>query len=125
MTNDSERLFEDLTPPPGGLRSLRARLDYERTRRQRYRVATAMGVTLIALFVGVFLVKPIPLQHAAQPPVNLISESVTDPGVISLGLAPLPSEPIIIQPSERHRVAVQRVPTDNDAVVFYLMGTAR
>lgn len=123
MKHDTERFFEDLTPPPGGLNALRVRIERERTRRLRFRVATATAVTLIALFVGVFVMRPVSLPYGSESPVDLISGAASDPGVISLGLAPLPSEPITVPSSERHRMAAQRVSTADPTVVFYLIGT--
>lgn len=126
MTDQTRRLFEELEPPPGGLASLRARIETDHRRQRRLRVVMATAVTIVGLVVGVFYLQPpTPTATMGAPTIDLIAGAQNDPGLIALGLAPLPSETVTVRSPDGRRAATQHVPTTNDDVVFYLFGTVR
>jgi len=95
-------VFVDLDPPPGGLISLRERLD----RRRRWRMP---ALTLAAAAVVLLLALP-----PRQAPPDL--SPLLDP----------PTAPVSVLPSAADQLAVREVPTDSPDLVHYrLDGTAR
>ena len=92
---DDRGLFEVLQPPTGGLTRLRSRI--RRTERRRVRTWRLAGAT--AGLAG------------------------SDLLAIRLGLSDAPTEPVSIPPDRRHEFAVRRVPTTDERVVFYLVGS--
>ena len=116
---DDNGLFEVLEPPPGGLTRLRSRI--RRAERQRVRTwqlasATAgvAGIVVAVLLIPTFI-------GSQTRPLDLGSDLMA----IRFGLADPPTEPVTIVPEHRHQYAVQRIPTTDDRVVFYLVGSRR
>jgi hypothetical protein len=116
---DQERLFEPLDPPPGGLTRLRAGLRAERRRRIRNRsLAGALATAAATALLVVFLV---PGGGAAAPLPGLESDLLA----VKLGLAEAPAEVVSIRPDLRREYAVRQVPTSDERVVFYMVGSRR
>lgn len=116
---DQERLFELLDPPPGGLARLRAGLRADRGRRVRNRslaaaVATAAAAALLAVFLA-------PDEGAPSRLPGLESDLLA----VKLGLAEPPAEVVSIRPDQRREYAVRRIPTSDERVVFYVVGSRR
>ena len=72
------RLFEDLTPPPGGLQRLRERLEREELRTRRWwawaMVPAAVAAMVIALSVS-----------QATPPSALFDHAASQPALLRYG----------------------------------------
>jgi hypothetical protein len=114
---DPEGLFEVLEPPPGGLASLRERIRQRARRRSRARRAAA-GVAAVAVLAFAALLLHGPPREESLPPG--FGSSLW---AIGLGLADPPSDPVSVPPDARDHQAVLRVPTTDDRVVFYLVGS--
>ena len=115
---DPNLLFEMLEPPAGGLTRLRARIRRDQVRRVRaFRFAiTAAGIAVmvtVALVAGLF--------PGAAP--VLLPGLESDLLAIQAGLVEPPAEPVSIPPALRRDFAVRRIPTSNDKVIFYLVGS--
>jgi hypothetical protein len=109
--------FEPLEPPRGGLAGLRTRIeldDRRRTRRRR-RWAMATAASIPAAFLVLMLV--FGLQPQAPMPEGIRWAR------IAAGLDAGPVEPLTITRERNHLIAAQRIPTDSDDVVFYLVGS--
>jgi hypothetical protein len=76
--------------------------------------ATA-GLAVVVL--SVFLALPFERNGAVS------LDSGSDLLAIRLGLAEAPAEPVSVPPGHRHEFAVRRVPTSDERVVFYLVGS--
>jgi hypothetical protein len=115
--SDSRPLFETLDPPPGGLTRLRTRIRKERRRRVRNRslVTAAAAVVLVGL-VALFFV---PTGGDARSLPGMESDLLA----IRLGMVDPPTETVSIRPDLRHDYAVLEVPTEDDRVVFYMVGS--
>jgi hypothetical protein len=112
MPDEPETFFETLEPPPGGVAELRHRLRHE-PRRRRRRVA-ALGLAVAAAVAGLLLAVH---GRVARFPGPLVANF--DPALVSLGLQDAPSEPAVIPPDMKDRMALQRVPLQSDRVIFY------
>ena len=112
--------FQRLDPPPGGLAGLRVRLARERFRERRYRlVGGAVGLcTTAAVAIWIAL----PLAPAIAPGPNLF-DAIEHPALVHLGLEASPIEPVTALGGDR--IALRRMPTGRDDVVFYLVGSPR
>ncbi len=99
--------------PPGGLADLRGRL----VRRQRRRRAAGALATVGAAAVLLALV----FLPGGERPANhaMTGELVA----VRLGLAEPPVDIVSVPAHRRGDTAVRRVPTGDDRVVFYLVGT--
>jgi hypothetical protein len=117
MKAGDTNLFEELTPPAGGLGQLRARLDQEPARQRRRRSAAAAGLAITAagIILAVLLIPP------GQPDLHtdLTTILAANPAAVRLGLANAPAEPVSIAPDQRHRMAVQRVEVADQKVLYY------
>ena len=111
------RLFDQLTPPPGGLADLRRRIDRRAARRRRgFRLATACaGVAVVAL-LALWLALPL----RSRGPAPWLDRD--DLYAVRLGLVAPPSEPVTVPAADKDRVAVQRVATRDPRIVFYRVG---
>jgi hypothetical protein len=114
---DERRLFEVLPPPPGGLARLRSRIHREERRRTRtWRLAGATtGLAVVALAILLALTFDARRARRLDPGSDLLT--------IRLGHAAAPAEPVSIPPEYRHEFAVRRIPTTDERVVFYLVGS--
>ena len=131
-----ERLFERLTPPPGGLRSLRHRLAEEEHGRRllagagsslrlRGGLGVGLGVSLSAACLALALVlgpgrlwgprRSTPATRVAA----MGGAGQLPPGLVALGLAPAPAEPVVVAARERGRAAVARASKVGAPVVVY------
>lgn len=115
---DPSRLFEDLDPPPGGLTRLRARLRTEHRRRIRNRALAVTAAAGTAIGLAAFLV----LSGGGDPAANLPGLT-SDLVAIRLGLAEAPTEVVSVRAELRREYAVRRLPTSDDRVVFYAVGS--
>jgi len=112
---DRPRWDEVLAPPAGGLADLRVRIARHERRRRAVRAGSAAAVVVAvaaALAVAVRPSRPTPFAGA---PVTF--------DAIALGLAEPPADPVVVPPDARRDLAVLRVPTRNDRVALYLVGT--
>jgi hypothetical protein len=114
---EREGLFELLDPPPGGLTRLRAGLRAERRRRTRNR--TLAGALATAAAAAILLVLLVPGGGARTPLPGLESDLLA----VRLGLAEAPEEVVSVRPDLRREYAVRQVPTSDERVVFYLVGS--
>jgi hypothetical protein len=117
-----EDLFVDLEPPSGGLQRLRRRLDaepVEAPRRRRWRISWVTAAAAAAVVVVWLAVAPAILGG----PTLMVAAEEALPGLVHLGLADPPSEPVTVPEEERSRVAIERVTTATDAVVYYRVVT--
>jgi len=115
-------LFERLEPRPGGLAALRRRLDGDEARRSRgLRVA---AVAAVAAAVAVLLVVWMWPTATWPPRARASTRLAAHPAAVGLGFAPAPAEPVTVMPGSRAEVAVSRVPTSDERVVFYWVATA-
>lgn len=114
--SEQDRLFELLDPPPGGLIRLRAGVGAERRRRFRNRSLAAGLATAAAALLALFLVP------GTAPPTPLPGLE-SDLLAVKLGLAEAPTEVVSIRPDLRREYAVRQVPTSDERVVFYMVGS--
>ena len=113
--HETDRLFPILDPPPGGLTRLRARIREDRRRRRRsWGLATA-GIA--ALVLAVLVLMPARTEIRGLPGLE------SDLLAIQLGIVDPPREPVSIRPDLRGEFAVRRIPTTDERVVFYLVGS--
>ena len=114
---DDTGIFQVLEPPAGGLAALRSRIRRDQRRRAwTLRLATATaGMAVIAVVV----VSGFWVSRDPGPTLDPGSDLMA----IRLGLSEPPSEPVTVPPAYRHDFAVQRVPTTDDRVVFYMVGS--
>lgn len=115
MSNN--RLLETLEPPPGGTARLRVRIKADQRRRARNGILliTAATVLLVTLAVSIF-------QPAGRE-IDMLPGLESDLLAIQLGLVDPPTETVSIRSDLRHQYAVRRVPTANEKVVLYLVGS--
>lgn len=119
MSNrDPNLMFEILEPPAGGLTRLRARIRQDQVRRVRNSRLTVAGagmavVAVVALAAGLF----------PGPAPVLLPGLESDLLAIQAGMVEPPAEPVSIPPALRRDFAVQRIPTSDDKVIFYLVGS--
>jgi hypothetical protein len=113
--HETDRLFPILDPPPGGLTRLRARIREDRRRRRRSWALATAGIAVLAFAILVL----VPLHTETRLPPWFESDLLA----IQLGIVDPPSEPVSIRPDLRHEFAVQRIPTTDERVVFYLVGS--
>lgn len=112
-----ERWFPELEPPPGGLRSLRARIaDDERRRTRRFRLYAAVAPSLAAACaVLVFLVLPREAPGAAPPLDSVVAAR--------LGLAPMPDGVEIVHNDETMLRGVPHATTGKVEIVWIGAGS--
>jgi hypothetical protein len=110
--NDGLEALRSLDPPPGGVEALRRRL----ARRARRRLVTRATLAGALVIVGGLAL------HTALAPQSRPAWSAPDLLAIDLGLVDPPSEPVTVTGNSRDRLAVLRVPTRDERVVFYLAG---
>ena len=129
-------VFEKLEPPPGGPARLRARMTAAARPRESsafrplaWIAAAAVAASLTALVVLAALERPV--THAASgpavvPPTTVVAAASgvplpgTHPALATLGLEPLPTEPVTAA-AGASSLALRRVPVADDRVVFYLV----
>jgi hypothetical protein len=128
MSVSKRDLFEQLEPPAGGRVHLRRRLEAERGRRVRRRIAvgaTAMSLaaaaTVITLWIGSSTTPRAPAPAADLSHLSEIGAS--HPALVSLGVDPTPAEPVVVRDTLSHQYAVRRVKVDRPDVVFYLVSS--
>ncbi len=114
---DPRPLFEVLEPPPGGLTRLRARIGRERRRRVR-RWSLAMAAAALALAA---LTAPLLPRGDAGPWAPGAPD--VDALALQVGLGEPPAETVSIRPDLRRRYAVREVPTTDERVVFFMVGS--
>jgi hypothetical protein len=111
------KLFEELTPPAGGLDQLRARLDQEPARQLRNRSLAAASIAIAtAAVILAILITP-----ADQPRLYTDASTIlaASPAAVRLGLTQAPTEPVSIAPQQRNHMAVQRVEVADKKVLYY------
>lgn len=125
MNDEAEALrllesLETLEPPRGGLAKLRRRLD-RRVRRERIaRHSLAFGGVAAALVVfAVFAVTGPIFERPVGSPLPIGDELIA----MQFGFVAAPTEPVSIGAAHRETTAVLRIPTDDERVVLYLVGT--
>jgi hypothetical protein len=104
-------VFERREPPPGGLALLRTRLD-----RRARAVPIGFGVTLSAAAI---LLVTWWKSSRLTPPEQPARWAVDHPA-----LAVAPTEPVTVRAAAAPRVAVQRVKSSREDIVFYWLATA-
>ena len=111
-------VFERLSPPPGGLADLRARLDRGPSLLRSYVPAGAALVAAAAVFL---------FAESPAPPPDLIARAhAKDDGAeIVLGLAPAQKDPVVLGDAVSTTAALERVPTSRSDVAFYWVGSTR
>ena len=133
MPERDHDLFPELDPLPGGLTRMRARLDEETRPSRRLTLVAGLGVAA-ALILLVFLDVPrattlVPASHPAarsEPlALQMLVAGVDDPGLVAMGLAPVPAEIVSRAPASTEMVHFRRVPTTSDEVVFYVAEATR
>jgi hypothetical protein len=121
-------LFPEVDPPPGGLTRMRARLDASKGPSRQMVIAAgvcfAAAVVLLAVWPQSASLRPRELPQSASTSKSaalhaLIAQS-DHPGLVSMGLAPFPSELVSEAASSTSQFQFRRVPTASDAVVFYM-----
>lgn len=134
-----EDALEKLEPPPGGLDRLRARMvAAERPQaasspRPLAWIATAAAAASVLVVAALAtLERPaarrVP-EAAAPPPAAVLAAAPATrlpgfhPALATLGLEPLPSEPVTVGAEAAGSVALRRVPVADERVVFYLVAT--
>ena len=115
--SDRGRIFDTLSPPPGGLTRLRARIRADRRHRLRNRSLALSAATTVALVLPALLLAP--GGNALESLPGLAS----DPLAIRMGLVDPPAEVVSIRPDLRGQYAVRQVPTSDERVVFYMIGS--
>ena len=128
---EPREIFERIDPPPGGLPRLRERLARERRRRAYRTQATLAFASAAALALVFFFVRTAGddvRRHRDAPEQldDVITLSVAaghHPGLIGLGLYDGPTEPVSVRADRRHELAVKRVPTESQEVIFYLVAS--
>jgi len=115
---DSGNAFEMLEPPAGGLTRLRARMRQDQVRRRRTLRLAVAGAGLVVIVTVVLAAALLP----AWSPV-LLPGLESDLLAIQAGLVEPPAATVSIRPDLRHEYAVQQIPTTNEKVVFYLVGS--
>jgi hypothetical protein len=125
-------LFDDLTPPPGGLAALRERLGRDpaqrRRRAQRLQWAMAACAAMIGFGVAVSPVGPYRITLFDPPPSPAPKPTVprsTHPGMVALGFEPAPAAPVTVLPGSERELAVTRTPTPDDDVIIYMVASVR
>ncbi len=118
-------VFEELSPPPGGLETLQRRLNdiavsnarsYRRTRRLKWAFAACTACLVIWLgFLGYLPTR----QRSRGHGVTLAAVAVGNPALVRLGLVVPTSDAVSVPPDQRHRMAVERVLVDNPNVIYY------
>jgi len=118
---DRELIFEDLTPPAGGLGRLQSSLDQMASkgvqgvsfRRTVFQVsaATAIAVGLVAFGIGLM-----PISSGES---EMLRSARDNPAAIRLGLTAEPTEPVSVRPRDSRRFAVLRVDVADPRIVFY------
>jgi hypothetical protein len=88
----------------------------ERHRRRTWQLASASAGGAV-IVVAVLLISGHRVDRVR--PLDLGSDLMA----IRAGLGDPPAEPVTIVPEYRDRFAVQRIPTTDDRVVFYLVGS--
>lgn len=119
-----DNVFPELTPPPGGLDALRARLSLEATddgagRRDRRLAARMFKLVAVAASIVVAVVTLWVLQAQAQRRTLDVAALSASPASVRLGLVPAPTEPVSVSTADRGRIAVERVATHDPSVLFY------
>ena len=109
--------FETLDPPPGGLAGLRSRIRRERRKQVRSRALAAAAASIVVAGLAV-----LPFLSVGEPPAPLPGLK-SDLLAVQLGLVDPPEETVSIRPDLRRQYAVLEIPTENEQVVFYLVGS--
>jgi len=115
--DETDRLFPVLDPPPGGLTRLRARIRQDRRRRTASWGLVTAAAGIAALVLAVLVLTPAPRKIRALPGLE------SDLLAIQLGIVDPPREPVSVRPDLRNEFAVRRIPTTDERVVFYLVGS--
>jgi len=114
---DDHGLFELLEPPPGGLTRLRSRIRRAEHRRARSWQLASATAGLAVIVVAVLLIPT--FNRSNGQPLDIGSDLLA----IRAGLVDPPAEPVTIVAEHRGRFAVQRIPTTDDRVVLYMVGS--
>ncbi len=114
---NNKPLFEMLDPPPGGLTRLQARIRGERRRKIRNWTLATAAAGIAAIGLAVLLLLP----NGGELP--LLPGFESDLLAIQLGLIEAPEESVSIRPDLRNEYAVLEIPTGDDRVVFYMVGS--
>lgn len=123
-TTDWSTVFEELTPPPGGLQKLRTRLDEVarqelRARRPMQRTRWAFALAAVACLLTLVAVQVWqPGSRAAANWSELIPAD-GNPALTRLGLTEPPLAAVSVPPQQSHRIALQHVEVNTPGVLYY------
>jgi hypothetical protein len=109
-------VFERIDPPPGGLATLRARME-ARPRVVRRVAPFALGAAAVALLFLYFT------RHENAPDLVTAARMLGDAPEVALGLAPMPAVPAAIVVDDRATTALAEIRTANPSVAFYLVSS--
>ncbi len=112
-------VFEELTPAPGGLAKLRARLDEEASRRPRQAARRMRWAAAVATVVLVAAIATAVLWRGGTSSHLELGAAADSPAMVGLGLAPAPTDPVTVPAADRGCVAVERIPVADSDVIYY------
>lgn len=122
MNDPMEELFQDLSPPEGGLARLRLRLQAEGRReaaQRRFRVAAVVAASLVLLALIPYVV----FRGFPTVPADRDLGRKVESALFALRTPRAPSEPFELAAGERSCAAALRVPTRDSRVAFYFLAT--
>lgn len=115
-------LFKKYEPPPGGLETLRVRLE-----RKKKSILLKPAIWASASFTVVLLLITILIIQSTFPRIprgeedsfsRLVAQS-NDPSLVRYGLVKAPVESVTIPEKDRSQLAALRVPIESEDVIFY------
>ena len=107
------RLFEPLTPPPGGLEALRARLDAASPARRARALTPLLVAAALAAIALVVVTRRRSVDFVAA------GRQIGDASEVALGLTPLQGSAAVVDPDAKSTTALTEVRTSNPEVAFY------
>ena len=115
---DPGEAFQSLEPPAGGLAALRARLAREQQvgRRRLWGPLTSLAAAAAVVALGLS-------WQAARRPSRLLDDRAMAehyPGLVALGVAGPPAEPVTALDAEGRPLRLRRLPVSRTEVVIYL-----
>jgi hypothetical protein len=119
-----DHVFPEMTPPPGGLDALRARLKLETAdgragHRDSLRPSWTLRIAAVAASIVLAVVTLWVVQTQPPRPILDLELLSSNPASVRLGLVPAPTEPVSVPEADRGRIAVERVEVHDPDVLFY------